>query len=405
MATTTAHPLRHKPFVWFWLGQSVSLLGDRVYSVALPFLVLELGGGAVEIGRVLAVYSVPQLLFLLTGGVLVDRVPRRITMLVSDLAHVLLLVVVLALLVGGRLELAHLYALSALFGLLSAFFMPAALSITPQLVPREVLTQANAMRSFASELAGILGPPLGGLLVTAGSLTLALGFDALTFAVGAPCLLAMRPRPVQRQGDSAAGPTSYWRDLKEGFRYVAGSSWLWVTIVLFSFGNIFTAGVTVVLLPLLAASRFEGAVSLGLLLSGMAGGALVAALVLNRVTLRHRGWVAYLAVAAAGLGLVGVALASQVVPGVLAMAFVGASLTVFGVVWETTMQALIPEEVLGRVVSLDMLGSFALLPLGFVLTGYLAERFGVSPLIVVYGLATVVTALVGLLVPAIRRLD
>lgn len=208
MATSTVHPLRHKPFVWFWLGQSVSLLGDRVYSVALPFLVLELGGGAGEIGRMLAVYSVPQLLFLLTGGVLVDRFTRRLTMLASDLAHALLLVVVLALLVTERLELAHLYVLSGLFGLLSAFFMPATLSITPQLVPREVLTQANAMRSFASELAGILGPPLGGLLVTAGSLTLALGFDALTFTVGALCLLAMRPRPVQRRVDSAAGRTS-----------------------------------------------------------------------------------------------------------------------------------------------------------------------------------------------------
>lgn len=342
MATSTAHPLRHAPFVWFWLGQSVSLLGDRVYSVALPFLVLELAGGAGEIGRMLAVYSVPQLLFLLTGGVLVDRVPRRLTMLASNLAHALLLGVVLALLTAGRLELTHLYVLSVLFGLLSAFFMPAAMSITPQLVPREVLTQANAMRSFASELAGILGPPLGGLLVTAGSLTLALSFDALTFAVGALCLLAMRPRPVQRQIDGAAGPSSYLHDLKEGFRYVAGSSWLWVTIVLFAFGNIFTAGVTVVLLPLLAVSRFDGAVSLGLLLSGMAGGALVAALVLSRVTLRRRGWVAYLAVATAGLGLVGVALAPQVVPGVLAMACVGASLTVFGVVWETTMQVLIP---------------------------------------------------------------
>ncbi len=87
------------------------------------------------------------------------------------------------------------------------------------------------------------------------------------------------------------------------------------------------------------------------------------------------------------------------------MACVGASLTVFGVVWETTMQALIPEEVLGRVVSLDMLGSFALLPLGFILTGYLAERFGAPPLVLAYGLATVAIALLGLLVPAIRRLD
>ena len=398
---TSAHPLRHSPFVWFWLAQSVSLLGDRVYSVALPFLVLELGGSAGEIGRVLAVYSVPQLLFLLTGGVLVDRVPRRLTMLVSNVLHAVLLGVVLLLIVGGRLELIHLYVLSGFFGLLSAFFMPAAMSITPQLVPRETLPQANAVRSFAAELAGILGPPLGGLLITLGSLSLALGFDALTFVLGALFLLAMRPRPVERQAGTSSG---YWRDLKKGFSYVAGLRWLWVTIVLFSFVNIFVAGVTVVLLPLLAETRFAGAVSLGWLLSGMAGGALFTALVLNRITLQRRGWAAYLAVAVSGVGLVGVGLTPHIALAITAMVCVGASLTVFGVVWETTVQAFVPEEMLGRVFSLDMLGSFALLPLGFVVTGFLAEQVGTAPLILVYGLATVLLALTGLLVPAVRRL-
>ena len=402
MATSASHPLRHAPFVWFWLGQSVSLLGDRVYSVALPFLVLELGGSAAQIGQLLAAYSVPQLLFLLTGGVLVDKFPQRLTMLVSNVLHALLLGGVLMLLLSGRLELTHLYILSGFFGLLSAFFMPAAMSITPQLVPREVLPQANAMRSFASELAGILGPPLGGVLITLGSLSLALAFDIATFVLGALCLLAMRPRPVQRSLEGAT--SSYWYDLKEGFHYVAGLRWLWVTIVLFSFVNIFVAGVTTVLLPLLAETRFAGAVSLGWLLSGMAGGALVSALVLNRITLRRRGWAAYLAVAASGVGVIGAGLAPHLLVGVGAMVCVGASLTVFGVVWETTVQALVPEEVLGRVFSLDMLGSFALLPLGFIATGFLAERVGTSPLILVYGFATVFLALAGLLIPSVRRL-
>ena len=153
----------YAPFVWFWLAQSISLLGDRVYSVALPFLVLELGGSAAQIGRLLAVYAVPQLLFLLTGGVLVDRFPQTSDDARQQRAS--------RPFVGRRPGADAKWEARAdliftcspgLFGLLSAFFMPAAMSITPQLVPREVLTQANALRSFASELAGILGPPLGG---------------------------------------------------------------------------------------------------------------------------------------------------------------------------------------------------------------------------------------------------
>ena len=402
--TSSPHPLKQPSFLWFWLGQTVSLLGDRVYSVALPFLLFELGGDAGQLGQLLATYMVPQVLFLLIGGVLVDRLPRRITLIVSDLFHVVVLAAVVLLLVGGSLTLTHLYGLSALFGLASAFFMPATASIVPQLVARESLTQANAVRSLAGELAGILGPPLGGLLVTLGGLTLALSFDAGTFIVGALCLLAVRPRPLVKK---EAGETSdYFKDLREGFRYVAGSSWLWVTILIFSFVNVFVSGVTVVLLPLLAEARFAGASSLGWLLSGVAGGALLSSLVLNQLgKLRRRGVLAYLAVVISGLALVGLSFVQQVAWGIVATALLGSSLTVFSVVWETTMQELVPDEVLGRVVSIDMLGSFALAPLGFLLTGYLAEFIELGQVALWYGGATVLLALLGLLVPAVRRLE
>ena len=399
------HPLRQPSFLWFWLAQTVSLLGDRVYSVALPFLLFELGGDAGQLGQLLATYMVPQVLFLLVGGVLVDRLPRRMTLIVSNLFHVAVLAIVILLMVGGRLELVHLYALSALFGLASAFFMPATASIVPQLVARESLTRANAVRSLAGELAGILGPPLGGLLVTLGGLTLALSFDAATFVVGALCLLAVRPRPLAKKEENE-GASNYLTDLREGFRYVVGSTWLWVTILIFSLVNVFGSGVMVVLLPLLAEARFAGAASLGWLLSGVAGGALLSSLVLNQLgTLRRRGLLAYLAVVVSGLALVGLSFAPQVGWGVVATVLLGSSLTVFSVVWETTMQELVPDEVLGRVVSIDMLGSFALLPLGFLLTGYLAEVIALGQVALWYGGATVLLALVGLLVPAVRGLE
>ncbi|CAN5795907.1 MFS transporter [soil metagenome] len=397
------HPLKQPSFFWFWLGQTVSIFGDRVYSVALPFLLFELGGDAGQLGQLLATYMVPQVLFLLLGGVLVDRLPRRLTMIASDLFHALLLAVVIALLLGDKLELVHLYGLSALFGLASAFFTPASASIVPQLVARESLTQANAVRSLAGGLAGVLGPPLGGLLVSLGGLALALGLDAGTFLLGALCLLAVRPRPRVREG---ADNASYFKDLREGFGYVSASVWLWVTILVFSVVNIFVGGVTVVLLPLLAETRFAGAGSLGWLFSAVAGGAIVSSALLNQMgRLRRRGLLAYGAVVVSGLGLVGLSFAPQVAWGVAAMFVVGGSIPVFWVVWETTLQALVPDTVLGRVASIDLLGSLALLPLGYLLTGYLAELYPVGQVAFWYGGGVVVMALAGLLVPAVRGLE
>lgn len=406
LASRPTHPLKQPSFLWFCLGQTITILGDRVYSVALPFLLFELGGDAGQLGQLLATYMVPQVLFLLVGGVLVDRLPRRPTMVASDLFHVVLLSVVIVLFAGDDLRLSHLYGLSALFGLASAFFMPATSSLVPQLVAREGLAQANAARSLAKELAGIIGPPLGGLLVTTGDLALALAFDAGTFVVGALCLLVVRPRPLNEENEAKNDTSNYLKDLGEGFSYVSSSAWLWVTILIFSVVNVFIGGITVVLLPLLAETRFAGASSLGWLLSGVAGGAVLSAVVLSRLgTLHHRGLLAYLGVAVSGLALAGLAFAPQVGWGIAAMAVGGASITVFGVVWETTMQELVPGEMLGRVVSIDMLGSFALLPPGFLLTGYLAEGFDAGQVALWYGGATVLLALVGLLVPAVRQLD
>lgn len=389
----------------------MSILGDRVYSVALPFLLFELGGDAGQLGQLLATYIVPQMLFLLAGGVLVDRLPRKLTMIVSNLFHALLLGVVVLLFSGGDLALIHLYGLSALFGLASAFFMPATSSIVPQLVARESLTRANVSRALAGELAGVFGPLLGGLLVTLGGLTLALAFDAGTFVIGALCLLMVRPSPLPRSadvtdGDSQKENARYLDDLREGFGYVMTSAWLWVTILIFSAVNIFLSGVITILLPLLAEARFAGASSLGWLLAGVAGGATVSSLALNRVGEPHRcGLLAYVAVALSGLALVGLAFATTLTLGIVATIFGGASITVFGVIWETVMQGLVPVEVLGRVVSVDMLGSLALLPLGFLLTGYLAEVIPLGQVALWYGLLTIVLALAGLLVPAIRQLD
>lgn len=396
-------PLRERPFRLFWLGQTVSLLGDRVAAVALPFLVLELGGSATQLGQLSALYSAGQVLLLLLGGVLVDRIPRRNVLVVTDLIRGALVAGVVALLLGGGLTLAHLYAMYLLFGLCSAFFMPATASIVPETVPKPLLVPANALRSFAGEFAGIVGPALGGILVGFGGLALALGFDALTFGVGVACLLLMRVRP--RPATPTLGKPRYWQDLGEGFRLIARSQWLWATILIFAFVNVFFAGATSVLFPLLAKERLGDPQVLGWLFSGVAAGSLLSALLLGRLgRVARRGLAAYAGVAASGLALLGLALAPHPAVAVALAMLMGGSLVVFGVIWESTVQELVPLEALGRVHSVDMLGSFALLPLGFLAVGWLATHLGVTPSLLICGGAVVLLAGTGLLVPGVRNL-
>lgn len=397
----------------YWLGQSISLLGDRVHIVALPFLLFHLSHDASALGTLLAINMLPQLLFLLLGGVVVDRVPKRLTMIISDVLHLVMLVWALVALHKDALSLGHLYMLAAVFGFASAFFMPASRSIIPELVVPENLGRANAARAFASELAGIMGAPLAGVLIAWGTewqaakvgLELALAFNLLSFGLSAMLLskVKVRPRAINNEGSPTL--TSYWQQLAEGFAYVRGSSWLWLSIVIFALVNICISGTTVVLLPLLAEQHFSGASSFGWFLSAVAGGALLSALLLNLYhPKQRRGLLAYGTTACAGMALLGIATTVSWWTILALLALLGFSLAIFGILWETLLQSHIPEQVLGRVVSIDMLGSFALLPLGFMLMGELAEKIPLPILIGSAGGMIVLLALVGLLSPIMRRL-
>lgn len=371
------------PFIPFWLGQSISTLGDRITAVTLPALVLALGGGAIDLARLAAWYTVPELLFLLVGGVLSDRVSKRTMMLVTDLIRAALLGLAAFLFVKGDLDLGLLTVLYLAQGACAALFMPAAMGVLPEIVPTPRLLTANALRNSAVQLAGILGPALGGLLVAAGGVGLALGLDAASFLVGALGLLLMGQTRLSRKDApeavpdqvEAAPPASMFRELAVGFKIVASRPWLWQTVVVFAFINIFFAGLNAIFLPLFARNALGDTTSLGWLYTFEAVGALLASAVLARIeTVPRRGWVAYATTFTLGGAIVMLSMSTQLWLAALAMALSGMSVATFAIVWESTLQERVPEEALGRVASVDLFGSIGLLPLGFLALGLLGEH-------------------------------
>ena len=398
-----AASLLRPPFLPYWLGQSVSALGDRVTTVALPAVVLSLGGGATELARLASWSTGAALLLLLAGGVLVDRLSPRTVMLVTDGLRAVLLAVVAWQLARGGASITLLVYVSALLGACSAVFSPATVSILPQLVEDDQLVSANALRNLTGSLSGVIGPAVGGTLVALGGAGFALGVDALSFAAGFLGLFLMRPRKAAKRTTPG---TPLWKEASEGFRIILASTWLWLTIAVFSVMNIFGAGLYVVLLPLYARQVLGGVQALGWLYAAQAVGAVLAALLLGRMgRVRRRGVVAYLAVVVQGgaILLLGV---SHVLPlAMLALFLTGASITVFGVVWQATLQERVPKEALGRVASVDLLGGIALIPVGLLLVGRGVTIVGMTPGILICGGVAVVLAALALTTRAVRELD
>jgi MFS family permease len=373
-------------------------------------------------GVLLFVAMLPKVLFLLVGGVIADRLPRHLILFFSDAGRA---VVVLLLSLLGWLHLLqfwHLVMLSLFFGIVDSFFAPAYQAIPPQLVRAENLASANALTNLSQQIGFLAGPGLGAALVTLAGPASAFAFDGITFVVSTLCLLAMfrvlrllHRAAIQRRDTSStyeAGLRVHLRtmlgDVREGLLYVKNSTWLWVTILIASVVNIGFAGAQQVVLPKLIQNVYHGGVwLLGTLIVAGACGAIVANLIIGQMQkLRRRGLIAYsaLLLSSAALVLFGLPLpaASLSVVACIANVLVDFGIGVFGIIWITLLQELIPEEKLGRVSSIEMTGSYALLPVGYILMGLLADSLGSNWAFVIGGCLNLAFVGVGLCIREIR---
>lgn len=400
--------LSYSPFTWIWCGQTISRLGDSLYRIALSWWVLEKTGSATIMGTVLIFSFTPMLIFLLIGGVAVDRFPRLKVMILSDILRGAAVIIVAVLAALQLLEVWHIYIASVIFGFVDAFFFPAYTAIIPELTPRELLPGANSLTSLSAQFANIAGPAIGAALVGLGGSAFGFAMNGLSFFLSALCLLpALKTRPVQTAADESGPHPAMLAQLKEGLQVILASPWLWITIAIAAFSNVTMSGPMSVSLPFLVNEDLGRDVdALGLIYSFNAIGAVLAAVWLGRYSrLRKRGWLAYGGWLISGVMtmLFGLGLPYEALLGVSLIN--GAALTAFGLVWVNTLQEMVPLRLLGRVSSIDALGSYVLMPVGFAVAGLLTDQFGASLVFAGCGLLTVLMLVGGLFHPAVRNLD
>ena len=161
--------LREREFRLLFFGQAISWLGTGVVPLALAFAVLDVTGSASDVGFVAAARALPQVLFLLAGGVFADRLPRRAVMIGAGLVRLTSEGLLAALLIAGVADLWEILVLVTVHGAATAFFNPAVTGLVPQTVSPERLQEANALQSASASLGTVLGPALAGVVVaTAG---------------------------------------------------------------------------------------------------------------------------------------------------------------------------------------------------------------------------------------------
>lgn len=370
-AARSRTPLRHRNFRLLVTGATVSALGNAITPVALAFAVLDLGGSASELGLVVAAFAAAEVVTILFGGVLGDRLPRAVMMQGSAAAAVVTQALVAASLVGGWSSVPLLTGMSMVNGCLGALSMPSSSAMTRQTVPDAELSSAVATRRLLQNTAMVVGFSAGGLLVAWIGSGWAIAVDALTFAVAAWCfrLLAV---PALAAPDRRP---SMLADLRAGASEVFRHPWLWLLIGQALLYHLFYGGVQGVLGPIVVGDTM-GRAAWGWVLGTLMAGFIVGGLVSLRWQPR-RGLAAGTALLALTAAFpLAMALSSHLVP-VLVGAFLhGFGLEVFSVNWDLSIQQNVPEDKLARVSSFDAVGSFVARPLGLAMTGPVAELVG-----------------------------
>ena len=364
--TTVEHPLRNPNYRLWLIGGTISLLGDQFYFVALPWLVLQQTGSAVAMGAIMMAGAIPRALLMLMGGAVSDRMSARKIMMVTAAARTVCVTVIGVLVWVRVLRTWELYALAVAFGVADAFAVPAQTAYMPSLLKREQLLAASSVSQSTAQMTTIVGPVPAGFVIKTLGVAWAFFVDAISFLfiIGA---LWKLPDPPKSQTARKAMRHS----IAEGIAYVGKDVPLRSLMLLATVLNFCVAGPVSIGLAYLTKTRFGSPAAYGIVISAVAAGSLLGALLAGVWKIRRRG-VMILAVAAVlgvCLGSVGLMGSVWSVAGVLLVMGVAAGLVNVHIgAW--AMQR-IDAAVRGRVASVLMLASFGITPISLAVAGFL----------------------------------
>ena len=388
---TTFRALKHRNFQLFFGGQLISLVGTWMQNVAQSWLVYSMTHSSLRLGEIGFASQIPVFLFAPIGGMAADRYNRHRMVIATQVSSMILALILGVLTLTNLVQVWHIFVLSALLGVVNAFDIPARQSFMVEMVGREDLMNAIALNSSMFNGARIIGPAIAGVLVAAigeGWCFVANGISYIAVIAG---LLMMSVQSSGRRV-SESTPTEH---IIEGFRFVRRA--IPIRDILLLLGVISLVAMPYAVLMPIFADRIlhRGANGLGILMGATGVGALLAALTLAaRSELRGLGKFVGWAAFGFGLSLIVFGLSRNFWLSVVLLIPVG-----YGMMLETTssntlIQAMVPDELRGRVLAVYTMMFMGMAPLGSLFAGAVADRLGAPRTIAVGGVAAMIAGTV-----------
>jgi len=392
--------LGDRNFRWFFLARAITMVTGAMSSIALAFAVLEIDNDPFSLSLVLTAFTVANIVFVLFGGVVADRLPRALVIQACYVIDILSIGTIAYLLFTDTATISIVVGLAAVNGASTAFVMPAMQGIIPQLTRPETLQQANAMLSFVRSAVTIGGPVIAGVLVTTVGPAWAMVVQVLGWLCAIPILALVRLPPPAGDGEF-----SLFSDLRTGWAEFWSRSWLVSVVLAFMVMNAIHVGAWGVVGPYIAKNDDRlGIAGWGWVVGAEGVGVLLMTLVLMWFPLKRPLRMGMIGISLFALPVTMLGVHPAVVLVAIAAFLAGAGAEVFSTGWSVALMENVPTEKLSRVSSYDMLGSFVVMPIGTLVYGWLITRADPALVLVVSGILYAAIALGTVLVPSVWRM-
>ena len=386
----------YKDYLRLWVSGLLANVGATAFPIALAVTILDTGGDATSLGLILAARVLSGVLLAPVGGVWADRLPRKYVMIGADVFRAFL-ALILVFVAAPSIPLFVIAILVFIMGAGDAFGAPAAAAIMPTILPTEKLPAGNVARGIVVKLASIVGPGIGGLSVIAIGGRLTFAVTTIFFAVGAYLLFPIVEPKYVKNVDAP----KFLVDLKEGLKTVWSMPWVAAVIAMASIQLMVVLGAEQVLLPIISRREFGTDTVFAASAALFSIGAVFSALLAMRYQAKHPGLVS---ISVWGIVVVAtLVLAFPISPTFVMVGYLIAGLSVgpWDAYWVTAIQREIPQELQGRVFSIDHMGSVGLLPLGMALVGPAVNLVGEKELLIGASIFHVVVCIAVLFVPGV----
>lgn len=390
----------YKGYRNFFISGLIFVLGASAFPIALAITVLDKGGDASALGLILAARVLAGTIFMLVGGVWADRLPRKWIMIGADSFRAFLC---LFLLIdsANHLSLWAIGLVVFLMGLGDSFGAPAGSAIVPSLLPDHLLPAGNVARGIVAKLGNIIGPGLGGLAIGTMGSNWTFGLIGGSFLIATSLIFTIKEPP--RQEILEDKPTFFF-ELREGFKLVWEIKWIAASIAMASFQLMVIVAAEAVLLPIVTRREFLTDSVFALSAAMFSLGGALSALAAIKLKTKNPGLVA---ISLWGLFAVApLVLAFPINQTFVVIGYFIAGLSIGGweAYWVTAVQREVPQDMQGRVFSIDMVGSGGLMPIGMALVGPTVLLMGERNFLISAIVFHLLICYLVLLVPGVKEL-